>query len=203
MTPTERETEAALAGLRPTPPAGGGRDALLRMSFRAGWEAAEADVDRRGRRQLFTWRAAAAVLAIGLGVALLARPTSVERVVIQYQTRDRNGTATDPLVLGTPAVDGQAATPVQTALWADAGPAGSPGRPVVPSADSDYLVVRDAVLRLGVPVLPPAGGGQGAVAVRAGPSADGLLGGTPRPAASGGGVDLSKIRDFLKPGDRL
>src|SRR5829696_6586767 len=73
LTPAERELERALGALHPAPPALP-RERLL---FDAGRAAGEAAAGRR----LLAWRAAAAVLLVGLGLSAVMRegPRVVER----------------------------------------------------------------------------------------------------------------------------
>src|SRR5436190_1647147 len=88
LTPAERELEMALSGLKP---AGGelGRDELLRLSFRAGRSAGAGagGIGDAGwnalRRQVFMWRAAAAVLLVGCGLAVATRTGPVRERVIE------------------------------------------------------------------------------------------------------------------------
>jgi hypothetical protein len=173
----------------------------------------------RYRRKLVLWRAAAAALVGGLGISLLSRPAphvvERERVKVVYLERPAGPSAAE-----TPAVahhgdprtgpDARARSPLP--LEADAAAhsslpeflatSDSPSRPLIPAADADYLSVRDAVLRLGVRVIPSPRAG----APRGGPvTLETLLGpSAPAPAAparrGGVGAGLDEIRKFLTGG---
>jgi hypothetical protein len=219
LTPSERELESDLARLRPTMKAAAPEE-LLRLAFRAG-QAAAADTDVAGRngRKLLLWRAAAAVLVSGLGLSLLSRPAPQvverERVKVVFVERPVGPSATETSAV---ALHGDSRTgpdaPARSPLPTEADAANhstlpeflatsdSPSRPLIPAADADYLSVRDAVLRLGVRVIPSprAGtprGGPVTLEMLLGPSA-------PAPAAparrGGVGGGLDEIRKFLTGG---
>jgi hypothetical protein len=216
LTPAERELESGLARLRPVVSAAAPED-LLRLAFRAGRSAADADVAHRTSRKLVLWRAAAAVLVGGLGISLLSRPAPQfidrERIKVVYVERPANAAATAVVARqGDPRAvpDRSAQRPFPTE--ANAGthstlpeflsPLDSPSRPLIPAADADYLSVRDAVLRLGVRVIPS----PRAVAPSAGPVTLETLLGPSAPAsrepARRGGVapGFNEIKKFLTGG---
>jgi hypothetical protein len=218
LTAAERELESGLARLRPVVKAADPED-LLRLAFRAGRSTADADVAQRAGRKLVLWRAAAAVLVGGLGVSLLSRPAPQfvdrERIKVVYVERP-----VSPPETTTPSVARQgdprggpdapapgpllteANTVTHSTLPEFLSPLDSPARPLIPAADADYLSVRDAVLRLGVRVIPsPRGSGSGAGPVTLetllGPSAP-----APHvPVRRGGvGAGLDEIKKFLTGG---
>ena len=149
LTPAERELELALGALRPARPSLS-REQIL-------FEAGRASAEVAARRRLFAWRAAAAVLLAGLGLALATRPDPrvIERDRVVYLPRPAESEAPAAAV-AEEIGDGQAEE------WAvrDEHLLTSFRRPLVPASDGDYLAVRDAVLRWGVRVMPslPAGG---------------------------------------------
>ncbi len=79
LEPGERELAAALGGLRPVAPG----EAARGWAIAASVDAAVAGRLGMERRRVIFWRAAAAVLAVGLGLAMVIRPGTreVERVV--------------------------------------------------------------------------------------------------------------------------
>lgn len=220
LTAAEREFESDLARMRPATKATG-LEEMVRLAFRAGHAAAGAEVARRSGRKLIFWRAAAAVLVGGLGVSLLSRPAPqvIEREKTKVVYVDR---LVSPPAAGTPVVASQGVTPgdrrnsVQSSPSADADAGDhstlpdflatldSPSRPLIPSADADYLSVRDAVLRLGVRVIPspraeaPAGGPV-TLETLLGPNSAGPA--ARDPARRGGvGAGLEQIKKFLTGG---
>ena len=184
LTPAERELERSLAGLSPA------RHSLRpeRVLFEAGRAAGEAAT----RRRLFAWRAAAAVLLLGLGLSAVMRgdPRVVERERIVYVPATPDA-ATHPMAADSHATDG----PRQEWRAArDRGLLTSYRQPLMPSSDSGYLAVRDAVLRWGVRVMPsPPAGGRVAAAASEEPTLDSLLGPPPRQPAAPRRPDLKAL----------
>jgi hypothetical protein len=168
LTPAERELERALGALSPARPALN-RERVL-------FEAGRAVGDAAGRRRLFAWRTAAAVLLVGLGLALAmeAEPRVIESDRIVYLPSPEVPEAPAPSV-AQETDDGQAEE------WAarEEHLLTSHRRPLVPASDADYLAIRDAVLRWGVRGMPspPAGAGASPAAE---PTVDHLLGIPPR-----------------------
>src|SRR5688572_26246021 len=140
LPPAEQELERALRSLSPARPS----LSRERVVFEAGRAAGEAAAARR----LYAWRAAAAVLLIGLGLAAALRsgPRVVERERVVYLPAA--ATAATPQVAVTPEVPDGAPWEWQPQREPDL-PA-SFARPLIPADDADYLAVRDAVLRWGV-----------------------------------------------------
>jgi hypothetical protein len=185
LTPAERELERALGALSPARPSLG-RERIL-------FEAGRAAGDAASRRRLFAWRAAAAVLLVGpgLAVAIASNPRVIERDRIVYLPA--------PAAPETPASVAAETGDEQREVWAttDQYLLTSFHRPLLPASGADYLTVRDAVLRWGVRVLPsPPAGARTSPAAE--PTVDDLLGIPPRKPAPRG-IDLKGL--FF--GDRL
>lgn len=129
LSDAQRELETTLAALRPAAPAIN-RDALM---FAAGRASAVP------RRSVHVWQAATAVLAAGLCVSLLLRPTPVERIVVVAPPQE----TAQPLAHTPPTV-----TPPHDPVT----PAAARLEPLPPDA---YLPLRNAVLSRGIDALPP------------------------------------------------
>jgi hypothetical protein len=166
LTPAERELERALGALHPAPPALP-RERLL---FDAGRAAGEAAAGRR----LLAWRAAAAVLLVGLGLSVVMRggPRVVERDRFVYLPAPAE--AATPDFAGTVGVPDE--PPQEWPAPHDRGLLASPRQPLMPSAGADYVTVRDAVLRWGVRAMPSQPDRGGAESPAPAPTANGLLG---------------------------
>jgi hypothetical protein len=210
--------ESDLAHIRPASKAAGPEE-MLRLAFRAGHAAANANDARHTGRKLILWRAAAAVLVGGLGVSLLSRPAPqvVERVRTKVVYVDRvvspRTTVTAVARQGDARSSPASQALVQQSTDADLvthstlpeflATADSPSRPLIPPADADYLSVRDAVLRLGVRVIPsPRAEARGAGPI----TLEMLLGPNPaaparEPSRRGGvGAGFDQIKKFLTGG---
>ena len=159
LTPAEREVESALGALRPAvPDASTDRDRLLRLMFRSGQADAESRSAQTTRRQLLAWRAAAAVLLVGLGLSLALRPGG-ERIVYVNAPADRGRRVVAPAT--TPAPSGGAPETPPAQRPAPFAPGAAPGASVasapssdVPPTGGDYLALRNAVLAGGLDALP-------------------------------------------------
>jgi hypothetical protein len=218
LTSAERELESDLSRLHPATKATG-LEEMVRLAFRAGHAAAGAEVAGRNGRKLILWRAAAAVLVGGLGVSLLSRPTPQvverERTKVVYVDRfigqpakatpvvaSQGGSSNAPVGTGQTARAAEADAGAYGTLPEFLATADSPSRPLIPSADADYLSLRDAVLRLGVRVIPspqsgaPAGGPV-TLETLLGPSAPAS---PARPHRGGVGAGLDEVRKFLTGG---
>jgi hypothetical protein len=193
LTPAERELAEALGSLSPARPSLG-RERILFESGRTAGEAA-------ARRRLFAWRAAAAVLLVGLGLSMVLRD---QRRVVE---RERVVYLPAPPVaatLQTAAVTEGAGEPPQE--WPAAGDPrllASHGRPLMPSSAADYVTVRDAVLRWGVRAMPAPKGGGGVAAAfgRPEPTVNGLLD-IPSRETARGAWHWGDVKGFFF-GDRL
>jgi hypothetical protein len=139
LTPAERELAGALRGLRPAPPRGIDRDAML---FEAGRAAAS--------RSLFRWRttaAAAAVLAAAAAGAMFASRLERPQVVREVVYVDRAVPA--PVPAPKPSMPAQ---PDRTEVASGAVP-GSTAHPWLQLAMTDQprgLLLRDRALQWGV-----------------------------------------------------
>jgi hypothetical protein len=177
--------ERVLGALSPARPSLGRERVLFEAGRAAGVAAA--------RRRLFAWRAAAAVLLVGQGVAVTigSDPRVIERERIVYRPA--------PTPPETPASVAAGTRDEEAEEWAAREPylLTSFHRPLLPASDADYLAVRDAVLRWGVRAMPsPPAGARTSPAAE--PTVDGLLGIAPRKPAPRG-IDLKGL--FF--GDRL
>lgn len=155
LDPADAEIATALAALSP---AAGAID-RDRLMFAAGLAAG---TGHRGLgRSLWMWRGVAALLAIGLTTSLAWKRVPGGRAHSQYaeaslfkpepsadHSRSLEYANTSP----RRAVWTVSGTPRMTARWSTVEPLPS----ATSLANADYLTLRDAVLRWGVQVLPPA-----------------------------------------------
>lgn len=173
FSPAERELEASLGRLPPLTPAID-RDQLL---FAAGHAAGVAERQHEAGRHLAVWRAAAAVLLVVAGDAVLLRsPPRVvehERVVHVTDPGAAHDRATSAPAPAQRTIDAASDAPAMS-LWLPA----VDRRPILPGANADYLSLRDAMLRFGVTALPAPAGAPVAAGGGADPTIDGLLGTT-------------------------
>ena len=220
LTAAERELESDLARLRPAAKAAS-PDELLRLAFRAGHAAADAEVAGAAAASSCSGEPPRRCWSAGWGCRCSAGPAPQvierERTKVVYVDR-----LVSPPATANPAVARQSDTRSnqgnagQSPLTAEADAGNhstlpeflstldSPSRPLIPSADADYLSVRDAVLRLGVRVIPspraeaPAGGPV-TLETLLGPNS--AAGRSREPSRRGGvGAGLDQIKKFLTGG---
>lgn len=138
LSPGERELEAAMGSLKPVTPAGVDRD---RMLFAAGAASA--------RQSLHVWRAAAAVLVVGLGVSLFVRGSNEPRIV-------REVVYVNPPAPSAPLRQTQPTERPSPAIRADL----SNALLLSTNNDLNYLSLRERALRWGVSAALPETSGQ-------------------------------------------